>query len=54
MAVRPMCTVKAGSLNDDDASACVHGDDFIVETKIHVEHKGKHQSSGNVWSWSGH
>ena len=32
-----MCTIKAGSLNDDDdASASVHGDDFIVETKINV------------------
>ena len=32
-----MCTTKAGNLNDDDdASVCVHGDDFMVESRIDV------------------
>ena len=37
-----MCTAKAGSLNDDDdESACVHGDDFMVELRIDVFHDAK-------------
>ena len=37
VAVEPNAHHKAGSLNDDDdASVCVHGDDFMVEPRIDV------------------
>ena len=37
VAVEPNVYHKAGSLgDDDDASVCVHGDDFMVETRIDV------------------
>ena len=37
VAVEPNVFHKAGSLNDDDdASVCVHGDDFMVESRIDV------------------
>ena len=33
---------KAGSMNDDDdASACAHSDDFMVESRIYVFHDVK-------------
>ena len=59
--VEPNVYHKAGSLNnDDDASVCVHVDDFMVESRIdfsrcesYVGAQGRHQSAGNHWTWSG-
>ena len=37
VAVEPNVYHRAGSLNDDDdASVCAHGDDFMVESRIDV------------------
>ena len=37
VAVEPNVYPKAGSLgDDDDACVCVHGDDFMVESRIDV------------------
>ena len=54
---------KAGSLgDDDDASVCMHGDDFMVESRIDVfqdvkamlEHISRLQRDLNHWTGSGH
>ena len=44
-----MCTSKAGSLNDDDdASVCVHGDDFMGESRVDVFQDVKAMLEHNV------
>ena len=47
VAVEPNVYHEAGRLNvDDDASVCVHGDDFHGD----VGAQGRHQSAGNHWT----
>ena len=43
------CAHKAKNLNDDDdASMCVHGDDFMVESRIDVVQDAKAMSEHKV------
>ena len=59
--VEPLVYHIAGSLNDDDddkdASVCVHGDDFMVESRIDVFQDVKamleHKRDSNLIAWAG-
>ena len=49
VAVEPNVYYKAENLNDDDdASMCVHGDDFMVESRIDVVQDAKAMSEHKV------
>ena len=49
VAVEPNVCHKAGSLgDDDDANVCVHGDDFMVESRIDVLQEVTAMSEHNV------
>ena len=63
VAVEPNVYHKAGSLSDDDdACVCVHGDDFMVDSRINVCSRrasdvgaqSRHQRDLNQWTRSGH